>query len=321
MRLLRTGIGCVILLLCLQARAAELPCDDIHHPQICAFLNRYITQLQTWSEPNISVYQKMHDDKFVILSGSVEALNACTDTTAFALQRYENKAYEVIWSNGSDTLLHAAFPIQYELILGKTQKEMEQMMPSLITSAPRRRYALDPSDVQAERISPTVYRSTPVQYYETPSLNACVYLAQDADGQRRLIDDADQPEYTVANLFQDGLGREYTIQVSQSLYGMQKRQYTVSLQQWLDYCAAEQMTCYVAIEEQREEAVQVLVVAQNTDLAYNHILSVIIPRSVLSERKGLLAAKLSAFIPTHNISNLFEQYTDKPKKQRTWQKD
>ena len=79
--------------------------------------------------------------------------------------------------------------------------------------------------------------------------------------------------------------------------------------------------CYVAIEGTSDEAIQVLIVAENIDLAYNHLLSILIPRKALGDVSGTLLVKLNAFIPTHNITNLYEQYTTKPKKQREWIKD
>ena len=316
----RTYIIGVCLLLPIYARAIDLPCDNANHPQVCAFLNRYISELQKWKEPNVSVYQKMHDDKFVILGGSLESITKCTDTTAFSLMRYDNKAYEVVWSNGNDTLLHVAFPIQYELILGMPQIEIEQHLQEYIVSAPLRQKSLT-IDFQLDSIAPGIYRSALKQHYQIQELNNSRYFVESQNKGMQLIRDTAYLEYTIANLFQDGLDSECLMQVSQSIYGFKHMDYTISLQQWLDYCDSERMTSYVAIEGTSDEAIQVLIVAENIDLAYNHLLSVLIPRKALGEVSGTLLVKLSAFIPTHNITNLYEQYTTKPKKQREWIKD
>jgi hypothetical protein len=73
------------------------------------------------------------------------------------------------------------------------------------------------------------------------------------------------------------------------------------LEQWLNYLAAEQMSCFAAIEEESAESLRVLVIAQNNDLAYRHVLSVWIPIKYLSMDEGILEANLTAFVPTHNI--------------------
>lgn len=305
------------LLLPLYVGAIDLPCDTESHPQVCAFLNRYINELSQWSEPNVSLFQKMRDDKFVILDGSIDALSSCTDSTSFSLVRYDNKAYEATWNNGNDTLLHVAFPIQYELILGMPQVEIEQNLQDYIVSAHQREKA-EYSNITFDSIAPNVYRSTPRQHYQLPALNNSRYFCKLSNDSINLIYDTALVEYSIANLFQDGIEKEYLMQVSQGVYGFRRLNYTISLQQWLNYCEAERLTCYVAIEEETADAIQVLIVAENIDLAYNHLLSVLVPRDVLSKDNGTLLVKLNAFIPTHNITDLYEQYKSTPKKQREW---
>ena len=252
----RSSISALLLLLGLSVRAAGMPCAT-DHPQICDFLDRYIASLRAWNEPNVSVYQKMYDDKFVVLTGSIEALDAATETTAFTLRRYDDKAYEVTWANGADTLLRATFPISYELILGLSLPEIEKQMPSRIAAAPARSRSID-----------TVH----FPEINLPSPLFC--------GEER---------------------KNYLLQITQSLYGFKQTRYTVSLEQWLNYLAAEQMSCFAAIEEESAESLRVLVIAQNNDLAYRHVLSVWIPIKYLSMDEGILEANLTAFVPTHNI--------------------
>ena len=308
------------LLLPLFAGAVGLPCDDDNHPQICAFLNRYISELHQWHNPDITLYRKLRDDKFIILNGTLDGVRRCNDSTEFSIKRYDNKSYEVMWNNGHDTLLHVAFPIQYELILGMPQNEIEQHMQEYVTSAPQR-VKQSVAGVRVDCIAPNIFRSTPKQHYQIPAINNCRYFYKNDADELCLITDAAQMEYTIANIFQDGLDKKYLMQVEQSVYGFKHIDYTISLQQWLNYCESERLTCYVAIEEVMEEAVMVLVVAENVDLAYNHLLSVLIPRNSLEKTTGTMLVKLNAFIPTHNITDLYEQYTTKPKNQREWIKD
>jgi hypothetical protein len=34
---------------------------------------------------------------------------------------------------------------------------------------------------------------------------------------------------------------------------------------------------------------------------------------------AIFNASVNAFIPTHNVTNLYEEYKDKPKKEREWE--
>lgn len=316
MRLLRIYSLIFVALVPVLLEAFNVPCYD-SNPQVCAFLNRYISELLEWKEQGVSVYRKMQDDKFVVVNGMLENVEAFNDSTSFILNRYDNKAYEAIWLNRSDTLLHVAFPIQYELILGMPQIEIEQHLQEYISQAPLRK-EISLNEIPFDSIAPNVYRSTPKQHYKLPNLNNCMYITLDSAGVKQFVCDTTMLDYTISNLFQCGLGKEYNLQMSQSLYGFKQNEFSVTLQQWLNYCAAENLTIYVAIEENNAQWVKVLVVAENKDLAYNHLLSVAVAKELLGGTDGNLAVKINAFIPTHNITNLYEQFIKKEKKDRQW---
>ena len=86
------------------------------------------------------------------------------------------------------------------------------------------------------------------------------------------------------------------------------------MKQWLNYCHAENLTVYTAVETEYDNGTKVLVIAENKDLGYNHVLSVIVPKAFLSSPTLEFPAKLNAFITTHNVKNLYEKYKKGPKK-------
>ena len=55
---------------------------------------------------------------------------------------------------------------------------------------------------------------------------------------------------------------------------------------------------------------KVLIVAESVQLGYNHILSAIVPvkKGGIAD-KEVIAVKLNAFIPTHNVATLYQEYT------------
>ena len=120
---LRTFILCCLVCFSLQFSLAEIiPCNVDAEPVVCAFLNRYLSELQNWHSKEVSLEQKMYDDKFVILDGNLDNISLFTDSTSFSLIRYSDKAYEAQWNNGDVVLLRVGFPIQYDLFLGKNQQ-------------------------------------------------------------------------------------------------------------------------------------------------------------------------------------------------------
>ena len=67
-------IVCMVSLFLPLPIRAEIPCDAVANPVVCAFLNRYVDELQHWSRKDVPLSQKMYDDKFVILDGALENL-------------------------------------------------------------------------------------------------------------------------------------------------------------------------------------------------------------------------------------------------------
>ena len=106
--------------------------------------------------------------------------------------------------------------------------------------------------------------------------------------------------------------------VEQSVYGMKTIDYTLSLQQWLNYCAQLGMKVFFAVEEQQEDGLLVVVVAQSRELGFNHLLSVVIPDKFVLDKNAVLKVRLSPYIPTHNVKDLYQKESVNHKKIR-WQ--
>lgn len=292
--------------------AKELPCDMSSNPQVCTFLSRYLNEITHWDNSEVSLMQKMRDDKFLILKGELDNILLFDSTTDVSIHLYENKAYEVIWSSAEQVILHVAFPVQYELILGMSQIEIEPYLQEYITTAYSVRHRRLP-ELNKQPDEGGIYHSIPNTYYQVPSLTNCAYYTLQGDSLVPVMDTT-HIAYSLSNLFQVPiLGTDFTIQVQQSIYGFKQLRYTILLSQWLNYCYENEMTSYVAIEEEQEDAWKLLIVAENKNLAYNHILSVLVPKNFMSAPQCSLFAKINAFIPTHNVKDLYNQYYSQKK--------
>ena len=276
------------------------------------FLERYMFELYCWKEPT-SLQQKLKDDKVMFTQGTIADIKKINESSAVSIERVENKYYEVTWSNDGQAFLSVAFPIQFELLLGMPQVEIEQKMYDMIKGASAFEESALP---QMEQITDSLYRSVPSKHYELESVNTCSYYYKHADGTYSLVLDTLHQDLSATNIFHVMTSCANPIAVTQSLYGFKSREYTISLQQWLQHCHEAELTIYTAIEEEYDDGYKVLIVAESTDMGYNHLLSVIVPKGFLQKPTVLLKAKLNAFIPTHNVKNLYQQYTTKKKKIR-----
>ena len=88
----------------------------------------------------------------------------------------------------------------------------------------------------------------------------------------------------------------------------------------IDYCQASNLKSYVAIEAETKDVYKVFIIAENKTLNYNHVLVVYVPKDFLDNPTAIFNATVNAFIPTHNVANLYEEYNkDKPKIEREWE--
>ncbi len=296
--------------------AKEIPCDTETHTIVCNFLNRYLNEALQWNAKEPTLAQKMQDDKFLVLEGNLDNIYRFDSSTTMSLHRYEDKAYEAKWISQSETLLRVAFPIQFELILGRTQKELEPKLQNYITQSEQIKHFELPT-LNATPNEQGIYYSQPQVNYQIAELTNGSYYYLRNDSLRPVMD-SDFVVYSLSNLFQIPIqGKDMLIRVQQSVYGFQQLEYTIQLSQWQNYCRNEGLTQYVAVEESLGEAWKVLIVAESKDLAFNHILSVLVPKTIFSDKETTLYAKINAFIPTHNLKELYQQ--NNPTKKHTYE--
>ena len=150
---------------------------------MCTFLNRYINELLQWEESGVSLQQKMKDDKFVVLAGDIYNLDKIDSTCESSILRYDNKAYEVVWKRDNSIILRVAFPIQYELLLGQSKKDIEASLDSLIMSAD----VYDDTTLEnihtLDSVAPDIYRVNGVEHYASMEILASSsYVRKDSLG-------------------------------------------------------------------------------------------------------------------------------------------
>ena len=125
--------------------------------------------------------------------------------------------------------------------------------------------------------------------------------------------------YSAANLFHGLIpDADYRMYVEQSVYGMSTVNYTITLSQWLNYCAEWGLKVFFAVEEEREDGILALVIAQSKELGYHHLLSVVIPDKFVTDKNAVLKVRLTPYIPVHNVKDLYQKQSTTHKKVK-WQ--
>lgn len=284
-------------------------------PQVVVmdFLERYFHELSTVKQTTIQT--KMADDKVYFRKGNLSDLSRISFTMPFSINLLD-RYYEVKWMKDDDPFVVIVFPPQYDLLLGAEKNDaLKQFKDCILASSPRTKQPAVPSNL--ERISESLFK------YQNDtlglvSLTDAIYYNRVREDYLPVFDNK-HLEYSAANLFHGLItNRDYRMYVEQSVYGMTTINYTISLSQWLNYCAEWGMKVFFAIEEVREDGVLALVIAQSKELGCHHLLSVVIPDKFVADQNAVLKVKMTPYIPVHNVKDLYQKQSTTHKKVR-WQ--
>jgi hypothetical protein len=143
--------------------------------------------------------------------------------------------------------------------------------------------------------------------YYIEEINGNLYF-EEKERAFRPVFSMDHPAESVFNLFlsEDTPGN-VSIRMTVRQYGLKREQMEIPVRSWISYMRNQGCTLYVGVEALETNAVKAYVFAVNTVLKYNHVMNVEIPNSLLSEGKGKIEGDITLFVPTHNISSLFEE--------------
>ena len=280
---------------------------------VMEFLERYFVDLLT--QRDVAIERKMKDDKVYFRKGGISDLRLINDTVPYSITLLD-RYYEVKWMKGQDPFVTIVFPAQYELLLNTNQEEAQQKLKDAIISAPPDTLKKPKPDTNA--LVPLghdgLYKFE-TDTFQLASLNNATYYYNNVEP----VFESKHLDYSAANLFagliQDA---DCSMYVEQGVYGIKTVSYTITLRQWLNYCAEWRLKTYFAIEEQREDGLLALVIARSEELGFNHMLSVVLPDKFITDKDAVLKVRMTPYIPTHNLKNLYQQQMSNRKKIK-WQ--
>ena len=257
----------------------------------------------------------MADDKVYFRKGKPSDLNQVCDTMPFSITLLD-RYYEVKWLKADEPFITIVFPAQYDLLLGAQKDEASKQFKNAILDAPQRgEGVMAPSNL--EQMDDSLYQSKN-DTLELASLSDANYYNKVCDNYEPVFENT-HLDYSAANLFHGLIPNvDYRMYVEQSVYGMKTVNYMITLSQWLNYCVEWGLKVFFAVEEEREDGLLALVIAQNKELGYHHLLSVVIPGKFVGDQNAVLKVRMTPYIPVHNVKDLYQKQSTTHKKVQ-WQ--
>ena len=287
---------------------------DYPYLVVMDFIERYFgidlpNQRQTTQE------KKMVEDKVYFRKGKPEDLYLVTDSMPFSINFLE-RYYEVQWMKDDKAFITLVFPAQYDLIMGQQQNEYQNKLKERILKAPESHLTAK-KPVNLTLLEDSTYMMK-TEFLELESLNDALYYSKVREDYVPVFNEA-HLDYSAANLFHGLIeDADFRMYIEQSIYGMKTINYSITLKQWLSYCSRSNMKIFFGIEEQREDGLLAVVIAQCKELGFNHLLSVVIPDKFVSDKNAVLKVRLTPYIPTHNVKELYQKQSTNHKKVK-WQ--
>lgn len=258
---------------------------------VCEFVQRYLTKVEKMQN-DPECYRMMKQDKFLILNGSPADISRLTEQDDAELTFHGN-SYELTWTREGDTLLRVAFPNQFELISGKNKLERDTWLEQRLRKT-------KPTDEYGVALS-----RDEVSHFGTDDVSDQVYFDITARGVQIPVFDDERIQESLHNLFLGAAEKDVQCEVTQKNY-KEDTHYTISLAQWLTYCAQEHLHLYVGLEKETVADYTLLCIAESKELGFVHSVSFTVPKDFVRSSHCKVKMSLRGFIPSHNVDSLYD---------------
>lgn len=280
---------------------------------VMEFIERYMLQLQ-YPPSTKTPDMMMRDDNVKLTKGNLSTLKQLLPTDKFNLS-CELFKYTATWQRDEKTILCITFPAEFELLRGINFIEAQQLFEG--DSRKDVDFTSTTSQLDKKQLKGTSLANCYLYeggYYLNKQLNANRYYIENKNGKLQPLLSDEHPVESIANLMLcPEISDLRQLIITERLYGFQTKDFQLPLKQWITFCMREHCEMYFGVQEVTATAVKATVIAVNTAENYNHMLTLTIPFTVITDPEGVIKAQLNCYLPTHNIRNLFGKDNSKKK--------
>ena len=275
---------------------------------VCNFVERYLLELDIPIKSHLSRTERTHIDH-VVIEGNTSPMELSGDTAiAVKMELTDGKIYSVRWCRNENTVYRISFPVEYDLLVGTDMDERERRL-----SEELKRTKTD-SVTQEMPLTSQLHKAWQENYYTLEGgtylideLKADLYFQNDNNGQLRPVFTSEYPAESLANLFTSlYIEGDFTIDIQLRKYGFKTERILVPLRQWITFCLQEGCKPYFGIIKLEEHTAQCELIMYNASMGYNHVMKLYFPLNAISTRQGTIEARLTPYVTTSRVKNIFE---------------
>lgn len=269
------------------------------------FIERYALEQDAHIEKKDKV-EEASKKRVIFVEGNASMLRQRTPEMPITINEKERRGYSVEWKNGN-LKISMIIPADYQLITGANVIELENIFerdvcrlnPTLIADTLPDSW----KNSSISRSDSLIIASN--GNYLSDMIRSDLYL-RETSGKRSIVLDTSKPLQSVNNILLTGhFDKEIPLELTIDKYGYVKTNIKISLQQFIIYCQQENCKLYLGIKTHTDETITATLFAVNSKMAYNHMISLNFPLSLLSKGKGKIKGTLYAYTPLQNITEKF----------------
>ncbi len=228
----------------------------------------------------------------------------------------DNSRYAVSWFENGHLLFSMRFPIQYELLWGMNKVEAENhFYPDLLTYRATKATltCTEPDAEYLVAMNDTCYCLSG-DFYGIDAITSNQYYKKTTKGKYMQLADLNYPAESIFNLFTMSSNPHIQAHVTHKMYGGKKNVFDIPLSTLVDFCKASGCEVYVGAESLEGNMLSGVALMVNRALGYNHLFYFTTDVRILARPGDYpVNVQLNAFVPVHNINNLYGDKMTKSK--------
>ena len=264
------------------------------------FLERYLLEKNA-SPSDTEEGVKMQWDKVHFSIGSPSTALQLDSTAEFVDNHVDLKVYRVAWVVNDKVVLQMSFDMDYQLMSGCTEIELERSFMKSLGRFESTQY------ISQRKVSFTKQGDEFIRkgdFFITPLVRNELYYTR-KKGNWELVMSAKRPSQSVANIMLSAnVDDSIKLHLIMDQYGYKKDTLMTTYRQFIQLCLKEGCTPYYGMKEKSNDTYYGTVFLVNRQGGYLHLLSAAIPVDIIdAPQKVTIEGKLYTYIPLFNVSD------------------